>query len=440
MAQQSPEIPILKVAWTRYAQMDAASSAKTRGHTTMRKWIAWLGILATLFAVLTQIYPENWSPWGSVALKFFLIATPVAGAVVSNIVSRRYASGDWLALRAGAEGIQREVYTYRTILQKSSDRRAWLEKRLADVQRQVYRSLGGKLILKPYKGPIPPYYYPDDNDSDPGFHDLTGDEYYRFRLRSQLAWHIKKVNQIEAEERRLSNWILVAGGAGTVLAGIGSSDIPGAGGLTLWVAVTAAIASALMGWEELRNLDATIKNYSKVILELNLLAEHWENLEPEERSETEFFQMVRYTEEILWSQNIEYIKSMQEALASVQDKEPDLIDQVLRDAKAADEKAKAGIREQIVGNVQKELDAGVQGVQDAYREAQETIVREATSERAQQELSYIVAASGVMASAMQDKIKSIADEFAGIVFGKDTPKEVLHAKMSKYPSTGEIKG
>ena len=36
--------------------------------------------------------------------------------------------------------------------------------------------------------------------------------------------------------------------------------------------------------------------------------------------------------------------------------------------------------------------------------------------------------------------KSIADEFAGIVFGKDTPKEVLHAKMSKYPSTGEIKG
>ena len=43
------------------------------------------------------------------------------------------------------------------------------------------------------------------------------------------------------------------------------------GALSLWVAVTAAIASAYIGWSELRNLDDTLKNYSKVVLELMFL-------------------------------------------------------------------------------------------------------------------------------------------------------------------------
>jgi hypothetical protein len=387
------------------------------------------------------MYPADGPILGAILLKFLLIATPVAGAFISNIISKRYASGDWLSLRAGAEGIQREIYTYRTILQKSTDRRAWLEKRLADVQRQVYRSLGGKLILQPFQGAVPPYYSPDNADSDPGYHDLTGDEYYRFRLRSQLAWHIKKANQLDKEQARLTNWIWIAGGAGTVLAGLGSSNlIPELNALTLWVAVAAAVTSALMGWEELRNLDATIKNYSKVNLELNLLAEHWENLEPEERTETEFFQLVRATEEILWSQNVEYIKSMQEALASVEDKEPDLIALALQNAKEADAKMKAGIRQQIAGSIEETYDAGAEAVQQTYASARETLLQDVSSERARQELGYILAASGAVMSALNDKMKSIAEEFAGIEFGKETPKEILHARMSKYPSTGELKG
>jgi len=435
----TPKIPILKAAWGRYAELDAASRLKTRGHNQIRRWIAVLGVLATLFAVLTQIYPTAWPEIGEVLLKLFLIATPVAGALVAKVASERYSSGDWLAMRAGAEGIQREIYTYRTILQKTPDRRLWLEKRLADIQRQVYRSLGGKLVLKTYKGELPPYYQAGSADSDPGFHDLTGDEYFRLRLSNQLAWHIKKVNQLELEQKRLSNWIMIAGGTGTVLAGVGSG-FESWSSLTLWVAVSAAIASALMGWEELRNLDATIKNYSKVILELELLADHWENLEPEERSEAEFYQMVQSTEEILWSQNIEYIKSMQEALASVKDEQAELVDQALKQARAADSNFKRSLRDQLSASQQATLEAAQEEMAETFEEAMQTVAAQATSEAVQQELAAVASAVGLFTSQMQERIKAVAEEFAGVEFAKETPKEVLNARLSKYPLSGELKG
>ncbi|MBK9210166.1 MAG: hypothetical protein IPL71_18470 [Anaerolineales bacterium] len=85
-------------------------------------------------------------------------------------------------------------------------------------------------------------------------------------------------------------------------------------GFTLWVALAASLTTTLIGWQELRNLDLVVRNYSKLIMELDILASHWLNLEEDERTQTEFYKMVNGTEEILWSQNVEYIKSMQEAL------------------------------------------------------------------------------------------------------------------------------
>ena len=40
-------------------------------------------------------------------------------------------------------------------------------------------------------------------------------------------------------------------------------------------------------------MDATIKNYSKVVMELTILYDHWQNLEVEERTPAEFYKMVR---------------------------------------------------------------------------------------------------------------------------------------------------
>jgi len=433
MDQNTPEIPILNVAWMRFAQLDAASLARSHGHLRLRRWVALLGVLATLFALLSQMYPENWPVLGSYALKIVLIMTPILGSVLAAFVNKFYSSGDWLALRAGAEGILREMYTYRTILQKQPTRRDWLETRINEIQRQIYRNLGGELVLKPYTGPIPPNYDPNDPSSDSGFDDLNGDSYYKYRLEQQLTWHVSRVGRFERDRRRLQWGILLAGGMGAFLAAWGEP-------LTIWVAFTASIAAALSGWNELRNLDAAVKNYSKVILELGILQDHWKNLEPEEKTDSEFYQMVRATEELLWSQNIEYIKAMQEALASTRADEEDLIMRVLNESRKADAELKAGLTRQYTEFVSSKLDQSTDTIEEDFGEALGTLSADLSSERAKQELGYILAASGVMVSAFQNKLKSISDEFAGIEFNKETPKEVLHEKMSKYPSTGEIKG
>ena len=105
----------------------------------------------------------------------------------------------------------------------------------------------------------------------------------------------------------------------------------------MWVALAAAFSAAFIGWQELRSLDSVVRNYSKVVLELNIIFDHWKNLEGEERNQTEFYKTVRSTEDILWSQNVEYIKAMQEALRdSDLEEEASLVNRVIKEQRDSD--------------------------------------------------------------------------------------------------------
>jgi hypothetical protein len=44
------------------------------------------------------------------------------------------------------------------------------------------------------------------------------------------------------------------------------------------------------------------------------------------------------------------------------------------------------------------------------------------------------------ATGIADKLKEIADEFAGVEIGRDTPTSVLNDLMSRYPKSSEVKG
>ena len=280
--------PILNTAWTRYSQLNDVSLRRTRNYLRMRRWIIVTGILATMFAILVETYPANFPALGSIILKIFLILSPIVGSILASVTSKKFSNGDWLISRAGAEEILKEIYMFRTILNKSSDRRVWLEKRLIEIQRQVYRGMGGEFILKPYAGQIPPYYNPEDPNSDPGFSDISGDEYYRYRLENQLSWHISKINRNETERTRLLWFIYISAGVSAFLVAL---DGAVEGPFSLWVAFTASLTASFLAWQELRNLDEVIRNYSKVIMELTIVYDHWGNLEQEERTATEFNKM-----------------------------------------------------------------------------------------------------------------------------------------------------
>lgn len=433
--------PILNIAWTRVANLDAMSKRRARGHYRTRRWITLLGVLATLFAILTETFFSDNTSLVGMLVKGLLFSTPVLASIVAAIATKKYSNGDWLITRAGAEEIQKEIYFYRTILQKKKTRRTYLKKRLEEIQRQVYRGLNGEFSFEAYSGPVPPNYYPDDPNSDPGFEDLTGDQYFRYRLENQLAWHNEEINEYKRERDRLTILILMAGGLGSVFAAWG-------GPLSIWVALTASITAALIGWQELRNIDVIVRNYSKVVMELTILYDHWADLEPEERTTAEFYKMVRGCEEVLWAQNTEYIKSMQEVLRDASlEEEANLVKQVVKESVEAAERTKQAMRENLLGFAEETIAEAEQKVDETFKAVLGSLAEEASSEIVQKELeamskAVVETAENVRAraSAFQSSLAQIVEEFAHIEIGRNTTKEELNAILARYPKTNAVKG
>lgn len=428
--QQQPT-PILEIAWTRFAQLDAISSRRTKKHLSMRRLIALLGVLATLFAILSQSLPMETAGLVGLIIRGLLIILPILASGIAAFTSTEYSNGDWLISRAGAEEILKEIYSYRTILKDTPDRRTWLEKRLVEIQRSVYRGMNGELTMEAYTGQLPPHYNQEDPNSDWGFNDITGDDYFRYRLEQQLSWHENKVVTRKNERRRLRAFILIAGGAGVFLAVI----------LPIWVALTASLTAALIGWQELRSLDVVIRNYSKVRMELGIIRDHWKNLQDEEKTQSEFFNMVRSTEDILWSQNVEYIKAMQEALKeSDLEEEASLINRVVKEARESDRRLKQSIEDTMVDFTHEKLVKSEEVLTEEMENALNELSKEASSDLVQAELAAMQKNLMEHFGGLKSRLLEIAEEFAGVEIGSNTPPAVLNDLLSRYPKTQEPKG
>lgn len=445
MQTEAPKtVPILNIAWTRYAFLDAASVRRSHANSRLRYWIIVLGVLATLFAILTQIFfsgPNAEQTLASLTVKIMFVTTPILASILAAFTAKFYANGNWLLTRSAAEEIKKEIYIFRTILQKKAGRRAHLEKRLAQIQRGLFRSLAADFSFEDYQGSIPPHYSPDNPNSDPGFTDLSGDEYFRYRLQNQLNWHNKKINQYKYERRSMTIFVLAAGGLGSVFAAWG-------GPLSLWVALTSSITAALIGWQELRRVDATIRNYSRVVVELTILSDHWQNLEQEERTQAEFYKMVRSTEDVLWSQNVQYTKFMQEALQeSSLDDEAILINRVINESLTSAERTKQAMAGQIADFTRETLEENEQVIEETLSETLGSLAEEASSELVQQELAAMRGAATDMVDNALENLStvspSLADKIKEIVhgdIGRDTPKEELNTILASLPKTDDVKG
>ncbi|HEU4746396.1 MAG TPA: SLATT domain-containing protein [Anaerolineales bacterium] len=447
--------PILEMAWQSHADLDLAADQRTRGFRDIRKTIAWLGILATLFAILTQeFFRDLANPTGffaslpsytyvslGISVKVLFIAIPVLASIFAAFASKFYSNGSWLIYRAGAEEIKKEIYLYRTVLPKDKTRRDYLEKRLGEIHRKVFRNLGGEFAFEGYKGPLPSSYNKKSPSSDPGFHDLTGDDYVKYRLKHQLDWHNNKINQRKLERRWMTIYILAFGGLGAILAAL-----PGV--FAIWVALTASITAALLGWQELRKVDETIKNYSKVVVELSILYTHWQSLEPEEHTAAEFEKMVLGAERVLWTQNREYIRSMQEALREADlEKDAAFINQVIKESADSAERAKEKMHENIIETYQGFLAETEQKLDATAQTVLATLAEEASSEIVQKELEAMGQAisekiEDVMdrASSFVSSITQVKEEHPHMEIDKDTTMEDLNTILAKYPKTNEVKG
>jgi hypothetical protein len=436
--------PILEIAWTRFAIFDAAASRHTRGFYWIRAAILWFSVIATAFAIVnTGLFADRQD---SLALfvKVFFVAIPIVASGFAAFASRFYGNGNWLIVRAGAEEIKKEIYLYRTIRNKAK-RDEIIEKNMATIQRQMYQRLSGEFSFEPYDGSIPPYYNPGEKDEekrgDSGFNDLTSEEYFKFRLEDQFKWHNKKINGYKQQRQRMVIYILIMGGLGAILAALG-------GNWSIGVALTSSITAAMIGWQELNSYDSIIRNYSKVVMELTILYDHWKNLPPDARKGKEFERMVEGCETVLWTQHLEFIATQQEVLKEHGlEEEASLIEGVVDKAVETAKDMQVGMREAALEATSQALDTAKDQVVEDFKTTLGTLAEEASSELVQQELAAMrEALTDVVESVAGDKssifasLAKIAEKFSNTDVGRDTTKEELNRILAEYPKTGEVKG
>ncbi|GJQ36455.1 MAG: hypothetical protein JETCAE01_24650 [Anaerolineaceae bacterium] len=440
--------PILEVAWRKFAQYDDTSVKRTASFTRLRRWILIFGVLATLLSILTTIYPAGFYPLGLFILKILLVASPIIASVLAAIGNEYYSTGDWLVARAGAEEILRDMYLYRTILKGNPKRREWLERRLGRVQRAVFRGMNGELVMETFKGNVPPKprFNPAEPGNDNGFDDLSGDEYFNYRLRNELQWHEKKIIGKQRERFRLQVSIYISGALGAIIAAIATFG-ESTSNIAIWVALTASLTSAFSVWQQLKNLEQVVRNYSKVIMELGIISDHWKNLEAEERTQSEVNRMVQSTENILWSRNVEYIKAMQEALRdSSLDKEAELINNVIAEQREADARFRQALTDSIVNKTSEELDKVTADLSERFDEILGTLAEEASSDVVQAELAAMREAIQEFSEKIAQKfglsnsLEAIKEDYKDVTVGGETPRGVLNDLLARFPKTEEVKG
>lgn len=440
--------PILEVAWRKFAQYDDTSVKRTASFTRLRRWILIFGVLATLLSILTTIYPDEFFRPGLLVLKIMLVASPIIASVLAAIGNEYYSTGDWLVARAGAEEILRDMYLYRTILKGNPKRREWLERRLGRVQRAVFRGMNGELVMETFKGNVPPKprFNPGEPGNDDGFKDLTGDEYFKYRLESELQWHEKKIIGKQKERFRLQVLIYISGALGAIIAAVATFGDANSD-LAIWVALTASLTSAFSVWQQLKNLEQVVRNYSKVIMELGIISDHWKNLEAGDRTQSEINRMVQGTENILWSRNVEYIKAMQEALRdSSLDKEAELINNVIAEQREADARFRQSLTDSVVNKTAEELEKVTGDLGERFDEILGTLAEEASSDVVQAELAAMREAIQEFSEKMSRKfglsnsLDAIKDEYRDVDVSSGTPRGVLNDLLSRYPKTEEVKG
>ncbi len=394
MNERSQSHRVLETAWHRYAQLDANAIKSQKQFIRLKRASAYLGVLAVLFAILVDHYSPSAPSWGQLILRVLLILTPIVTSIVAAFANKFQQGQRYLASRAAAEEILKEIYLYRTVFKDSNNRNKWLSNRLAAIQRKLYRAVSGELILEPYGGDLPPYHDPSKEYSDPGFKDLTDEEYLTYRLEDQLAWHIKKNLKLQRDRKRIQWLILIFGGIGSFLAAWG-------GPLVLWVALTSVIASTLIGWEELRGLDMKVTNYSQVILELNIIRDRWLMLNEDERTKVEANKMIRQTEDVLWTQNSDFIAAMRKAFADAEGDEDELIQHTLDKAQESTEQIQDKLYEKTEELIDEGADKAVEQVEEAIEESVEPLHQMFTDMQAIREEKLAEKAAAEVAAAAE---------------------------------------
>lgn len=341
----------LALAWGRFALYDHNSKLYRDQFRSMQRWIMRLGLSATIIVLTLTQFKDlfAWTlPFLFLGRSFTLhdlvrlpvIALPISISVLIAWSNRFNPGSKYILLRAAAERVKGEIYTYRTRAgiyadDKKDERKnlspeAWLQKIVEDIGRGLLQTDVKDSAMKPYQGPLPPAMdaavSPDD-----GFSDLAAERYDQVRLEDQISFHRYKVGKLSTTLHRYQWMIYIIGGMGTFLAAIG---------LELWIALTAAMAAAFTTMLQYDQVEFTMARNTQTLLELQNIRAWWRALSPAEKAmSTNRTFFVDTAEKTLSEENVAWVRQMSDAVNDLRaeqgKKEKQATDETFQEAKVS---------------------------------------------------------------------------------------------------------
>ncbi len=269
---------VLRQAWRRFAAIDAAAVRQQTDFHRVQTWVLALGVVAVLLAVFQSLLtlpppdlrllagwhlPESVRERLKDLLRAALIVVPIGTSVLIAASNRLKPGKRFVLLRSAAESIKREIYRYRLSAAgyaKASERDKNLAEAVENITRRLARTEANTVALPAFTGTIPPKNTASPGDD--GLSLLTTDQYVRFRLDDQLQFYRRNTVKLEREFSRLQIAVLVAGAGGTLLAALGGEWV-------IWIALSSAIAGALMTQLSYRQVETTLTGYNQTATDLD---------------------------------------------------------------------------------------------------------------------------------------------------------------------------
>lgn len=315
----------LRLAWERFAQYDSNAQRQQKSFSGLLRWILWLGVLATLLAVihsqLSIVLPKA-GQWETAlrflvgVLKYVIILVPITISVLVAATNHFKTGKKWVLLRGGAEAIKREIFHYRTrtgtysdeqISKAKNSREFFLSQSVGNIARRVSQTEVNELALTRYDGSIPPPY--GAAEADDGMSVLNPEAYIAARLDDQLHYFEAKSIQLDNQIKWRQAGIYILGGLGTLLAAIN---------LQIWIAATTAIATALTAYLQHFQLETTLVKYNQSASDLTTVKGWWRALSKSEREIPQNKDLlVESTEKILENELSGWVQRMQDAMAKI---------------------------------------------------------------------------------------------------------------------------
>lgn len=346
---QSPNSKLLQGAWQRFATYDANAGRLQQAFRKIQFWILLLGLIAVFLAVFEkqgvelvkhqqvnalteQIKAKAEQPQPAERIRLYqrienalgvlrypIIVIPIFTSILLAYYNKFRPANRWILLRGSAEAIKREIYRYRSRTGdysedrlKTNSRDDVFHEQLEPVSRRLMQTDVNHGALKPYNGPLPPSMEGGQKNDD-GFSFLTAERYIELRLDDQLKYYSSKTPKLEKQIKQMQVAILVAGGAGTLLAAVRAE---------LWVALTTALATALTTSLAYRQLEETLVRYNQAAADLANVREWWTKLSPAaKRNPKNIDQLVDVTEKVLGTELSGWVQRMEDALAQLKAEE-----------------------------------------------------------------------------------------------------------------------